>query len=172
MSVLFPDPVAPTTASDSPAASVNEMSRSTQPRSSAPGYWNETPSIVMARGPADGGRWTGSSASTMVGTALKTSLIRVIEAAPRCTRVTAQPSAIIGQMSWARYIPKATKAPRVIVPAITWRPPTQRMMMAPPPPIIPSRGWNTPEILASARFRRWYSSLSRSNSRVSACSCR
>ena len=50
-------------------------------------------------------------------------LMRPIDAAPRCTRLMAHPSAIIGHTSIARYTPNATNSPMVTVPAMTSRPP-------------------------------------------------
>ena len=79
----------------------------------------------LDRAPAAGRRQRDrrASGSAIAGRSRKSWLIRPIDAAPRCTRLTAQPSAIIGQTSIARYTPKATNAPTVTVPAITSRPP-------------------------------------------------
>jgi hypothetical protein len=52
--------------------------------------------------------------------------------------------AIIGQTSIARYTPKATNAPTVIVPTMTSLPPAYSTVSALNPPSRVSRGKKTP----------------------------
>ena len=102
---------------------------------------NQTFRNSTARPPRAGGSVaTGVEGSVIAGRARNSSLMRPIDAAPRWTRLTAQPSAIIGQTSIARYTPKATNAPTVTVPAIISRPPTYSTMRPLSPPSRVSRG--------------------------------
>ena len=108
----------------------------------------------------------------MAGRSWKIALMRPMAASPRCTSVTAQPSAISGQASIMRYTPNATYSPTLTVPAMTRRPPTASTTTPPSPARSASSGWKAPCALASEMLRSRYSSLSRRNSAVSAASCR
>ena len=120
----LPEPVAPTMASDRPGLDPERdvlqhpppIARARIARTTRPG----TPRRAR---PARAAASAGTSGSVIAARSRKSWLIRPIDAAPRCTRLTAQPSAIIGQTSIARYTPKATNSPTVTVPAMTSRPP-------------------------------------------------
>jgi hypothetical protein len=97
--------------------------------------------------------------------------MRPIEASPRSNRFTTQPSAIIGQCSMARYTPKATNSPRVIVPATTMLPPSQSTVSEPRPIRKPIPGCRTPLMRTSRRLRETYSSLASAKRASSCLSC-
>ena len=98
-----------------------------------------------ARAPCGGGRSTGIGGPVMAGCSRKSWLIRPIDAAPRWTRLTAQPSAIIGHTSIAEIHAEGDELRRPSrVPAITSRPPAYSTASALRPPSRERRGKKAP----------------------------
>ncbi len=93
--VDFPEPVAPTSATDSPASMVR--SRSVNTGVVVSGYVKCTP--TNSTRPPCSGRSTGCAGATIAGSASRTSPTRAAEAEARCAWATMLPSMRSGQMS-------------------------------------------------------------------------
>ena len=171
ISVDFPDPVGPTSATVWPAGTRAEIWR----RTGTPPYekLRSRNSTSPRSGPMGITSDRASEASSRIaGTASSTASNRVQLAMPRWTMFVTQPNAIIGQASIIKYALNATNWPSVIRPRMTSRLPSQSTSMAPRPRRKPMLGKKKPWSAMSRRLRRTSSSLTRRNRSSSAASCR
>ena len=120
--MVFPAPVGPTIAQDSPGSTTRFSPRISGLSGT---YWNATSSNTTR--PSTWPGRTGSSGSGISSSASRNSKTRSAEATPDCIRLTTAAIWVIGIWNCRAYWMNAWTSPRGIAPEATCRPPITEM---------------------------------------------